>query len=29
MGDTYDNAAEAAADREQQQVLLTALNGWG
>jgi len=28
MGDTYDSAAEAAADREQQQALLTALNGW-
>ena len=26
--DTYDTAAEAAADRAQQQSLLTALNGW-
>jgi hypothetical protein len=28
MGDTYDNAVEANADREQQRGLLTALNGW-
>jgi hypothetical protein len=28
MGDTYDSAAEAAADREQQQVLLSALGAW-
>src|SRR5262249_60390562 len=28
MGDTYDRAEQAAADREQQQSLLTALNAW-
>jgi hypothetical protein len=26
--DTYDSAAEAAADRTQQKELLTALNAW-
>jgi hypothetical protein len=28
MGDTYDSAAEAEADRAQQKDLLTALNAW-
>ena len=28
MSDTYDSAADAAADKAQQQSLLTALNGW-
>src|SRR5262249_9496414 len=27
-GDTYDTAEEAAADREQQRLLLSALNVW-
>ena len=28
MSDTYDSAADAAADREQQLTLLTALGAW-
>ena len=28
MSDTYDSAADAAADKAQQLSLLTALNGW-
>jgi hypothetical protein len=28
MGDTYDSAADAEADREQQRQLLAALNAW-
>jgi hypothetical protein len=28
MGDTYDNAAEAEADRTQQKTLLAALGAW-
>ena len=28
MGDTYDTAAEAEADRDQQRSLLAALNAW-
>jgi hypothetical protein len=28
VGNTYDSAAEADADRAQQKELLTALNGW-
>jgi hypothetical protein len=28
MGDTYDSAAEAAADRNQQKALLAALGAW-
>jgi hypothetical protein len=29
MGDTYDSAADAEADRNQQKALLTALGAWG
>jgi hypothetical protein len=28
MGDTYDSAAEAEADRAQQKVLIAALSAW-